>query len=282
MQGRMATSRYRIYGSLDSKQTIALSSVLLAKGLAADLIEQNRSLALLLAARSGEDRGPYLRTPDGFVLGNLHAILEWIERVHPDPALVPTSPVRRICARMLEDWIECWLPLWPRRSWSTLFDLGAHLVTSGSLLGGAATRADWMLAAWLEAEVLIRSEARDHLARHAPALLDLGNRLIAQSRDASSGSSASTAGDDAIPISLLGILEDLARDYHLYLTLNQSALKDREDRVAMDLGLGLGRSKCAGNASGDASRSPKICVAWIRRTGATCGVCSNRSVPGMR
>jgi len=44
--------------------------------------------------------------------------------------------------------------------------------------------------------------------------------------------------DDAIPISLLDLLEEIGSDYHQYLALNQAALKDRDDRVVMDLGLG--------------------------------------------
>ena len=47
-------------------------------------------------------------------------MLDWIERMHPEPRLIPTTPVRRICARVLEDWIDLWLPIWPRRSWATL------------------------------------------------------------------------------------------------------------------------------------------------------------------
>ena len=30
------------------------------------------------------------------------------------------SPVRRACARLLEDWIELWLPIWPERAASVL------------------------------------------------------------------------------------------------------------------------------------------------------------------
>ena len=134
--------RYRLYGSLDSRETIVLSSVLMAKGLSAELVEEAPSLSLALEARSGEESGPYLRTPDGFVLGNLHSILNWIEAVHPDPSLLPRTPVRRICARLLEDWIEFWLPLWPRRSWDTIEALGSHLARSGCLLGTSPTRPD--------------------------------------------------------------------------------------------------------------------------------------------
>jgi glutathione S-transferase len=223
-------ARYRIYGNLDSREAVALSTALVAKGLAAELVEETPPLALALAARSGRDCGPYLRTPEGFVLGDLHTILDWIERSHPDPALLPRSPVRRVCARYLEDWIDFWLPLWPRRSWRTVIDLGAHLASAGFLLGAAPTRPDWLLAAWLETEVLVKADARAYLRQHAPKLLCFGNDVLE--------ASSPGVGDDAIPISLLPVLAELACDFHGYLVMNQEALKDREDRVLLDLGLG--------------------------------------------
>ncbi len=223
-------ARYRIYGNLDSREAVALSTALVAKGLAAELVEETPSLALALAARSGHDRGPYLRTPEGFVLGDLHAVLDWIERAHPDPVLLPRSPVRRVCARLLEDWIDFWLPLWPRPSWRTLEDLGAHLASAGFLLGPAPTRPDWLLAAWLETEVFVKADPRAYLRQHAPKLLCFGNDILE--------APSIVVGDDAIPISLLSVLAELARDFHGYLVMNQEALKDREDRVLLNLGLG--------------------------------------------
>ena len=223
---------YTIYGDLRTRETMALATVLHAKGLAVELVEETASLALSLASRAGSEEGPYLRTPEGFVLAELHAMLELIERVHPEPALVPSTPVRRICVRLLEDWLELWLPHWPRRSWRTLERLGDHLAAAGFLLGARPTRADWILAAWLETEVLPHAHARAHLSARAPRLVSLGEELL-------SASLASGAGaDDVIPISLLAVLEEIAADYHVYLARNHQALKDHESHVRLDLGLG--------------------------------------------
>ncbi len=225
--------RYTIYGDLSARESLTLATVLHIKGVAVDFVEQTASLALALASRAGREEGPYLRTPEGFVLADLHSILEFVERVHPDPRLVPTSPVRRACARLLEDWLELWLPQWPRRSWGSLSRLGAHLSTTGFLLGPHPSRADWILAGWLETEVLVHGPARSHLAREAPRLVSLGEDLLALE------ASVGEVTDDVIPISLLGILEEIASDYHAYLVRNHQALKDREERVEVDLGLGL-------------------------------------------
>ena len=222
--------RYTIYGDLSGRDTVALTTTLVAKGLAVELVSESASLSLALATRAGSVSGPYLRTPEGFVLADLHAMLDWIERMHPEPPLMPPTPVRRTCARVLEDWLELWLPRWPRRSWGTLERIGVHLDAAGFLLGVSPCRADWLLAAWLETEVLVHDHARAHLARTAPRLISLGDNLLE--------STPLEPADDVIPISLLLVLEEIALDYHVYLAGNQRALKDESDRVILDLGLG--------------------------------------------
>ncbi|MGB0618859.1 MAG: hypothetical protein ACPGVZ_05250 [Myxococcota bacterium] len=227
--------RYTLYGDLARRDAAGLAAILVAKRLPVALVEETPSLAMALAARAGREGGPYLRTPEGFVLADAFAIREWLERVHPEPALLPATPVRRTCARLLEDWLELWLPHWPRRAWGTLERLGSHVAAAGFLLGPAPTRPDQLLAAWLETEVLVHAHARDHLAKFAPCLLRFGEDLLA------AGEEVSQAPDDGdvIPISLLGVLEEIAADYHAYLALNHQALKGHEDEVRLDLGLGL-------------------------------------------
>jgi glutathione S-transferase len=241
--------RYTVYGDLSARDTLALTTTLVAKGLRVEFVPQTASLSFALASRAGSLSGPYLRTPEGFVLSDLHAMLDWIERMHPEPRLLPVltmTPVRWVCARLLEDWIELWLPLWPRRSWTTLEGIGAHLEVAGFLLGSEPSRPDWLLAAWLETEVLVHEHARAHLAQCAPRLVSLGNDLLEWS--SARPADRPEASDDVVPISLLVLLEEIATDYHAYLVGNQRALKDRTDRVMLDLGFGRRalpvRSRC--------------------------------------
>lgn len=228
--------RYTLYGDLAQRDAAGLAAILVAKGVRIELVAERPSLVMSLAARTGGAGGPYLRTPEGFVLGDVFAIREWLERVHPEPVLLPRTPVRRVCARLLEDWIELWLPHWPRRSWATLERLDAHLAAAGFLLGARPTRPDRLLAAWLETEVVVHAHARDHLARHAPRLLTLGDDLLEAASPELPVEEERT--EDVIPISLLAVLEELAADYHAYLLLNHRALKDRDEEVQLDLGLG--------------------------------------------
>lgn len=231
--------RYTLYGDLARRDAAALAAILVAKRLPVDLVAETPSLSMALAARAGRDRGPYLRTPEGFVLADGFAIREWLERVHPDPGLLPRTPVRRTCARLLEDWLELWLPRWPRRSWGTLERLGAHVEAAGFLLGRAPTRPDRLLAAWLETEVLVHDHAREHLAKAAPRLVRFGDDMLATvPRTTEELDRGAVDEGDVIPISLLGVLGEIAMDYHAYLALNHQALKDREDEVLLDLGLG--------------------------------------------
>jgi glutathione S-transferase len=226
-----------VYGRLESWQAVALLGVLRAKGLESRRIEPSSSLVLELAARTGREEGPYLRTPEGFVLADLHAVLDWLERVHPEPGLLPTSdrPVRRICARILEAWIEDWLARGSagRRPGGSgaeveLEGLAAHLSSSRFLLGPEPSRPDWLLAAWLETEVLVDSETRAEIERRAPRLASLARELFAV--DGGIRPEAD-ARDDAIALSLLPLLEQIATDYHPYLQANQSALEQGESEL---------------------------------------------------
>jgi glutathione S-transferase len=241
INGSWKMSRYTVYGNLAHRDTVVLSTTLSAKGLDFRFVELTASLSYPLAARAGRDSGPYLRTPEGFVLADLHAMLDWIERMHPEPALLPTMPIRRTAARLIEDWLELWLPLWPRRSWATLERLAVHLHSAGFLLGPEPSRPDWILAAWLESDVLIHDHARKHLTRTAPRLVSLGSELLEATRLAKRSLSSARVGrfaDDVLPISLLPVLEEIASDYHGYLVENHQACKDGADRVLLDLGLG--------------------------------------------
>jgi len=223
-------ARYAVYGESGARGSLALGTALSAKGIAFDFIEETPALALSLSTRAGCDSGPYLRTPEGFILGDLHATLDYLERIHPEPPWLPTSPVRRVCGRILEDWILLWLPVWPARARTLLEGLAKQLEATRFLMGPAPCRPDGALAAWLDADILSDPELREYLGRHAPRL----RRYAVEVRAAK----ATTPADDAIPLPLLGVLSEIAADYHVYLEKNHDALIEGLDRVEVDFGLG--------------------------------------------
>jgi glutathione S-transferase len=222
--------QHAVYGDPASRDSIALVTALAAKRIDFEFVPQTPALSLSLAVRAGREEGPYLRTPEGLVMGDLATTLDYLERIQPEPAWRPTSPVRRICARLLEDWIELWLPIWPERAPAVLEGLSVHLAASGFLLGPTPCRPDGSLAAWLEADALADPDVRDHVAKYAPQLLHHAE-AVRRTRP-------KPVADDAIPISLLPVLAELARDYHAYLEANRVALFEGDDRVVIDLGFG--------------------------------------------
>ncbi|MBY0400890.1 hypothetical protein K2X89_11380 [Myxococcota bacterium] len=226
--------RHVIYGDIVSRESIALVLALGAMELEFDFVAETPALSLALASRAGRESGPYLRTPEGFLLGGLAGILDYLERVHSERTWRPRRPVSRVCCRLLEDWIELWLPLWPERSAAIVEGLAVHLAQSEFLLGRRPCRADGSLAAWLEADVLVDVALRGHVEARTPGLLAYGQRV----REAVRSATAASIEDDAIPISLLALLRELAHDYHGYLEANRAALVDGEERVALDLGFG--------------------------------------------
>ena len=228
----MSDPGYVVYGDLAKRDTVVLALALEAKRLAFTRVEETASLAYALEARAGDGGGPYLRTPEGFVLSGLHAMLDWLERVHPRPALLPGLPVRRTCSRLLEDWIELWLRVAVRRSGVALEALEAHVAASGFLLGRGPSRPDFLLAGWVECDLRTRARARAWLERRAPRLLGLGERLLGAVREGNVDACASS--DDAIPISLVEVLREIGRDYHAFLDRNQRALKDGADEVRLE------------------------------------------------
>jgi hypothetical protein len=131
---------------------------------------------------------------------------------------------------MLEDWIELWLPVWPAQARGVLEGISKHLEATGLLMGAVPCRPDGSLAAWLLADVFPDAELRTYLERHAPGLTLYVERVSTTIRV--------EERDDALPLSLLAILGEIANDYFGYLAANRVAIEEGLDQVEIDLGLG--------------------------------------------
>ncbi|MEZ4332001.1 MAG: hypothetical protein R3F35_09600 [Myxococcota bacterium] len=257
----MAERCHALYGEAGSHEGIVLALALAAKGLRFEGVPASPALAFALAARAGRESAAYLRTPDGCIFGDARGALDHLDRVLPGRAWRPTTPVRRVCARLLEDWIELWLPLWPECAEAMLERFAAHVARSGFLLGPTPSRPDGALAAWLETEVLCDPALHRHAVEHAPGLIGFAEAVRraaavapgdAVPAVAASGSRAPTVGvapvaraaggvaaiDDAIPIGLLPILETLAADFLAYLDANREAIWDGRAELVLELDAG--------------------------------------------
>lgn len=76
------------------------------KGLAAEWIDVDPADRSEVLALSGQELVPILRAPDGTVVADSAAILGWLERHAPDPALFPADPARRAEALIAVEWFN--------------------------------------------------------------------------------------------------------------------------------------------------------------------------------
>jgi glutathione S-transferase len=245
---------YVLYGDLEDRRTVMLAGVIAAKRLPVRLVETTPSLTLALASRAGREEGPFLRTPEGFVLADSRAMLDWLERTHPEPALLPPTPIRRLAARWLEEGLEYGIARATRPAWETLERLAAHLDVTDFLLGARAYRPDWALAAWLETGVLAEEGMRAAVEHSLPSLCALGERLLdpaARGRE---------AADDALPVTLLDVLEALGHDYGAWLEWNHATLTASDDDVAS----GFGGEASAASVQPDAERGRLVIAREVR------------------
>ena len=101
----------KLHNYFRSSTSTRLRAALKLKGLDYDYL----SYALLKGENRGEDYlaknpaglVPSLELEDGTVLTQSLAIIEWLEEVHPTPALLPADPVGRARVRALSYMIAC-------------------------------------------------------------------------------------------------------------------------------------------------------------------------------
>ena len=59
--------------------------------------------------RSGTDRIPVVRTPEGWFLDDSTALALLFERLVPEVPILPPTPAQRIACLLIEDWVDEWL-----------------------------------------------------------------------------------------------------------------------------------------------------------------------------
>lgn len=98
-----------VHGSSASYYTGKLEAYLRAKGIAHRLEPFSRAGMRRCARATGVVQIPQVECPDGSWLVDTSLIIEYFERIRPEPALSPIVPEVRFASRLLEDFADEWL-----------------------------------------------------------------------------------------------------------------------------------------------------------------------------
>jgi len=99
---------YTIYGSKRSFFTAKLENILRFLDLPFEFIEKGPHDGSQIEMRGGAGVIPLLKTPEDWVLWDSTPIARLLNSRYPDKAFIPPTPVQRIGALILEEWIDEW------------------------------------------------------------------------------------------------------------------------------------------------------------------------------
>jgi glutathione S-transferase len=102
-------SPLRVYGSEISYFTGKLEAYLRYKGIDYQRVALTPLVWNRVARKTGARQMPAVELPDGRWVTDTTPIIEWIERQHPEPAVIPEDPFQAFASRLLEDYADEWL-----------------------------------------------------------------------------------------------------------------------------------------------------------------------------
>jgi glutathione S-transferase len=98
-----------VYGSTASYYTGKLEAYLRAKGISYRLVPFSESNMRRSVRHTGVVQIPQVECPDGSWLVDTTLIIEYLERVHREPAVTPRNPAVAFASCLLEDYADEWL-----------------------------------------------------------------------------------------------------------------------------------------------------------------------------
>ncbi len=118
-----------VIGGHESYFTGKLEAYLRAKGIAYQSIPFTMEEVQKAAAYTGFFQIPQVACPDGSWLIDTTMIIDYLDRLHPEPRTSPIDPSANFIALLLEDYADEWL--WrPAMHYRWSFDCGAELLSS--------------------------------------------------------------------------------------------------------------------------------------------------------
>lgn len=106
----MPEQTYTLYGVEGSYYAAKIRSYLLRKRIPFNEIQSDRrAYAEVIVPRIGYPIVPIVITPENETLQDTAEIIEILERRHPSPSMIPTTPRRRFAAYLMELYADEWL-----------------------------------------------------------------------------------------------------------------------------------------------------------------------------
>jgi len=131
----MFPGSYVLYGSSRSFFTAKVENALRYLELPYELVEKQPHDGSEIEKRAGSGALPVMQTPEDWVLWDSTPILAMLDGRFPERRILPETPVQRMAALLLEDWIDEWFTR-PAMYTRWNFDESVEAV-----LGGGAARA---------------------------------------------------------------------------------------------------------------------------------------------
>src|SRR5262245_2654867 len=110
----------KLYGFALSNYFSMVKAVLLEKGIEFELVETRTSQESDYLAKSPMGKVPCIETEHGF-LSETQVILEYLEELKPEPALLPRDPFQRAKVRELARGLELYIELPARTCYGPVF-----------------------------------------------------------------------------------------------------------------------------------------------------------------
>jgi glutathione S-transferase len=107
--GAASAGRYRVYVMDVSYFSGKFEAYLRYKGIPWQRIDVDWRRMQELQAHTGMMRVPTVLTPAGEWLQDSTPMIDWFERRHPEPAVLPSDPYQAFFCRLLEDYADEWL-----------------------------------------------------------------------------------------------------------------------------------------------------------------------------
>ena len=111
----------KLHGAPGSNYYNIVKTALLEKGIAFEAVAAQPSQEPSYLSKSPMGKIPCIETAEGF-LAETHVILDYLEEIHPKPALLPTDAFARAKVRELVQSVELYVELVARRGFGVFFD----------------------------------------------------------------------------------------------------------------------------------------------------------------